>query len=253
MLLKTAKLWKHLRIPGAPAEGFDASGVSRSTSFRSSSWYALPLCGRPTCASTRLTYSRAISSVDVRLEVKRRNDREDCRSGLGGQRHVAKMNAVEWCLADAENQRPALLQADVGSALDQADSPCRWRSAPASPYCTAGRSWRRSRKNRWRRWRRCRHCSAAGSWPAARPSSLLTTSLRPEMPSSSAITRKPLSETTRLTVTDALVPLQGIQQVLGNDGPASAGDGHRDVPGCHVRQSSSKVLYTAALSPRESS
>ena len=57
----------------------------------------------------------------VGLEVERGDDREDRRAGFGSERHVAQMNAVERRLAHAEDQRPAFLQANVGGALDELD------------------------------------------------------------------------------------------------------------------------------------
>ena len=51
--------------------------------------------------------------------VKRGNDREDGRAGVGCELHVAQMDAVERRLADAEDQRATLLHADVGGALDE--------------------------------------------------------------------------------------------------------------------------------------
>jgi hypothetical protein len=44
---------------------------------------------------------------------------EDGGAGVGGELHVAEMDAVEGGLANAEDQRSIFFEADVGSALDQ--------------------------------------------------------------------------------------------------------------------------------------
>ena len=44
------------------------------------------------------------------MVIERRDHREDDRTGLGGQRHVAQMNAVEGRLSHAKNQRAAFLE-----------------------------------------------------------------------------------------------------------------------------------------------
>src|SRR6185437_6224899 len=46
-------------------------------------------------------------------------DGEDGGSGVGGERHVAQMNFVEGRFAHAEHERAALLEGDVGGALDE--------------------------------------------------------------------------------------------------------------------------------------
>ncbi len=53
------------------------------------------------------------------LVVERRDDREDDRTGFGGQRHVAQMNAVERGFAHAEDEGTALFEGDVGGAGDE--------------------------------------------------------------------------------------------------------------------------------------
>src|SRR6516162_1424175 len=54
-----------------------------------------------------------------RMKIERRNNGENRRTCLARQRHVAKMNAIERGFANAENQRPLLLKADIGCSLDQ--------------------------------------------------------------------------------------------------------------------------------------
>ena len=44
---------------------------------------------------------------------------EDGGSGVGGELHVAKVDAVQRGLSDTEEQGTALLEADVGGALDE--------------------------------------------------------------------------------------------------------------------------------------
>jgi hypothetical protein len=44
---------------------------------------------------------------------------EDGGSGVGGELHVAEMDAVEWGLADAEDERAIFFEADVGGAVDE--------------------------------------------------------------------------------------------------------------------------------------
>ena len=43
---------------------------------------------------------------------------EDSGSGVGGELHVAKVDAVERGLADAEDEGVIFLEADVGGAVD---------------------------------------------------------------------------------------------------------------------------------------
>lgn len=54
-----------------------------------------------------------------RLVIESRNHREDGRSRVRGQSHVADMDFVEGRLAKAEDEGAALLEADVGGALDE--------------------------------------------------------------------------------------------------------------------------------------
>ncbi len=51
--------------------------------------------------------------------VEGRHDGEDGRASLGGELHVAQVNAIEGRLAHAEDERTALLEAYVGRALDE--------------------------------------------------------------------------------------------------------------------------------------
>lgn len=53
------------------------------------------------------------------MVVEGRDDGKDGGSGIGGELHVAKVDAVEGRLADAEDERTALFEADVGGALDK--------------------------------------------------------------------------------------------------------------------------------------
>ncbi len=47
------------------------------------------------------------------------DDGEDGGSGVGGELHVAEVDAIEWGFADAEDEGAAFLEADVGGALDE--------------------------------------------------------------------------------------------------------------------------------------
>lgn len=55
----------------------------------------------------------------LRQIVKRGDGGEDGRSGVGGELHVAQVDAVEGSLADAEDEWATFLKADVGGALDE--------------------------------------------------------------------------------------------------------------------------------------
>jgi len=44
---------------------------------------------------------------------------EDGGAGVGGELHVAEVDAVEGCLAYTEKQRAIFFEADVGGALDE--------------------------------------------------------------------------------------------------------------------------------------
>jgi hypothetical protein len=55
----------------------------------------------------------------LRVIVERGNGGEDGGSGVGGSLHVAQMDAVEGCLADAQDEWAALLEGDVGGAMDE--------------------------------------------------------------------------------------------------------------------------------------
>jgi len=48
-------------------------------------------------------------------EIEGWNHRENHCAGFGGQRHVAQMNAIKGRFADAEQQRPALLEGHVAA------------------------------------------------------------------------------------------------------------------------------------------
>ena len=54
----------------------------------------------------------------LRQVVECRDGGKDSGSGVGGQLHVAKVNAVEGSLADAEDQGAVFFEADVGGAVD---------------------------------------------------------------------------------------------------------------------------------------
>ena len=47
------------------------------------------------------------------------DDGEDGGAGVGGELHVAQVDAVERRFADAEDEGAALLEADVGGSLDE--------------------------------------------------------------------------------------------------------------------------------------
>lgn len=51
--------------------------------------------------------------------VEGRDCRKDCGACLGGELHVAQMDAVEWSLADAQDEGAALLEADIGGPMDE--------------------------------------------------------------------------------------------------------------------------------------
>ena len=53
------------------------------------------------------------------FQVEGRNDRENSRAGFGGKRHVAQVDAVEGCFADAEDERSAFFESDIGGAGDE--------------------------------------------------------------------------------------------------------------------------------------
>ena len=55
----------------------------------------------------------------LRLVVEGGDDGEDGGAGVGGELHVAEVDAVERGLADAEDERAVFLEADVGGALDE--------------------------------------------------------------------------------------------------------------------------------------
>lgn len=55
----------------------------------------------------------------LRLVVERGDDGEDRGSGVGCELHVAQMDAIERCLANTEDERTALLEGDVGGAMDE--------------------------------------------------------------------------------------------------------------------------------------
>jgi len=55
----------------------------------------------------------------LRVVVEGRDYGEDGGAGFRGGGHVADVNEVEWSFADAEDERAALLEADVGGAFDE--------------------------------------------------------------------------------------------------------------------------------------
>ena len=55
----------------------------------------------------------------LRQVVECRDDGKDGGSGVGGQLHVAKVDAVKGSLAYAEKQRAIFFEADISSALDE--------------------------------------------------------------------------------------------------------------------------------------
>src|ERR1700674_4133899 len=54
--------------------------------------------------------------------IKRWDEREDRRSRVRRQRHVADVDFVERRLANAQHERPTLFETHIGGALDQARS-----------------------------------------------------------------------------------------------------------------------------------
>jgi hypothetical protein len=55
----------------------------------------------------------------LRVVVEGGDCGEDSGAGVGGELHVAEMDAVEGGLADAEDEGAVFFEADVGSAVDQ--------------------------------------------------------------------------------------------------------------------------------------
>jgi hypothetical protein len=55
----------------------------------------------------------------LRMVVEGRDGGEDGGAGVGGKLHVADVDAVEGCLADAKDEGAIFFEADVGGALDQ--------------------------------------------------------------------------------------------------------------------------------------
>jgi len=55
----------------------------------------------------------------LRVVVEGWHDRVDGGAGFGGEGHVAQVDAVKRRLADAEEERTALFEGDVGGALDE--------------------------------------------------------------------------------------------------------------------------------------
>ena len=58
----------------------------------------------------------------LRVIVKSGDCGEDGGAGVGGELHVAKMDAVEGGFANAEEQGAIFFEADIGGALDQVGS-----------------------------------------------------------------------------------------------------------------------------------
>lgn len=55
----------------------------------------------------------------LRVVVEGGDDGEDGGAGFGDSGHIANVNQVKGCFADAEDERAALLERDVGGALDE--------------------------------------------------------------------------------------------------------------------------------------
>ena len=55
----------------------------------------------------------------LRVVVEGGDDGEDGGAGVGGELHVAEVDAVEWRLADAEDEGAVFFEADVGGALNE--------------------------------------------------------------------------------------------------------------------------------------
>ena len=55
----------------------------------------------------------------LRQIVERGDGGEDDGSGVGGELHVAQVDAVEGSLADAEDEWATFLETDVGGSLDE--------------------------------------------------------------------------------------------------------------------------------------
>lgn len=55
----------------------------------------------------------------LRVVVERGDGGEDDCASVGGELHVAQVDAIEWGLADAEDERAALFEGDVSGALDE--------------------------------------------------------------------------------------------------------------------------------------
>lgn len=53
------------------------------------------------------------------LQVESGYDGEDGCAGFSGERHVAQMDAIEGRFADAEDERAALFEGDIGGAGDE--------------------------------------------------------------------------------------------------------------------------------------
>ena len=53
------------------------------------------------------------------MVVERGDGREDDRARVGCELHVAEMDAIEGRFADAEDERAAFFEGDVGGALDE--------------------------------------------------------------------------------------------------------------------------------------
>lgn len=55
----------------------------------------------------------------LRLIVERGHSRKDGGTGVGGELHVAQVNAIERSFAHAQDERPPLFEADIGGSLNE--------------------------------------------------------------------------------------------------------------------------------------
>ena len=55
----------------------------------------------------------------LRVIVERRDGGKDGGSRIGCELHIAQMNAIERCLADAQDEGASLFEADVGCPVNE--------------------------------------------------------------------------------------------------------------------------------------
>lgn len=55
----------------------------------------------------------------LRVVVERGDDGEDGCASVGGELHIAQVDAVEGGLADAEDERATLFERDIGGAVNE--------------------------------------------------------------------------------------------------------------------------------------